>query len=181
MRWAVLYARSREVPASAAVVVVAVTLLGLPEGDLRLSAFAAAVGVAALALGLGAHDVALDRGAAFGWPPRRAAHLLLGGLFVGGLLLTVGPDVADHAVVWRNVAGLGGLAALGALLFGSRTAWALPVTWTGATLVVPSGDLWFEELLSWPVQPAGTTSATTTALVLGVTGLLAGTARTTRR
>ncbi|XVS63767.1 hypothetical protein ACQPYE_36825 [Actinosynnema sp. CA-299493] len=179
-RWLLLHARARQVPLTAAAVVAAVgavAALAQADGGPRLAAFGAAVGVAAVATGLGGHDPALDRTAAFGWPPRRAAHLLLGGAFVAALLLAVGrvaDPIATDAFLLRDVIGLGGLAALGALLFGPRAAWALPVGWTGVTLVVPPvDDHWLSRLLTWPVQPAGTTSATTTAVVLGCAGLLA--------
>ncbi|KOX21976.1 hypothetical protein ADK67_25145 [Saccharothrix sp. NRRL B-16348] len=175
-----LHARSRRIPVTAAAItagVGALAALAQRDGDPRLAAFAAAVGVAAVATGLGGHDLALDRTAAFGWPPRRAAHLLLGGTFVAALLLAVGlvaDPIATDAFVLRDVVGLGGLVALGALLFGPRTAWALPVGWTGVTLVVPTADdHWLSRLLTWPVQPTTTTSATVTAVVLGCTGLLA--------
>lgn len=182
-----LYARSRGLPAAAAVVVVGVALLGWlaqPGGSPRLAAFAVAIAVAAVAVGLGGHDLHLDRTAAFGWPPRRAAHLLLAGAAVTGLLLAVGlvaDPLADRDLVLRDVVGLGGVAALGAVLLGSRAAWALPVAWTGLTLVVPAGEEWHEQLLSWPVQPPGTTAATVAALVSGGVGLLAYTALGCRR
>ncbi|ONI83804.1 hypothetical protein ALI22I_35760 [Saccharothrix sp. ALI-22-I] len=179
-RWLFLYARARQIPVSAAVVVAGVAALAAlapPDGSPQLAAFAAAIGVAALATGLGGHDLALDRTAAFGWPPRRAAHLLVGGTVTAALLLAVdtfADPIAPDALVLRDVAGLGGLAALGALLFGSRAAWTLPIGWAGVTLVIPPGhDHWLSRLLSWPVQPADTTSATITAVVLGCTGLLA--------
>ncbi|QQQ75781.1 hypothetical protein IOD16_32695 [Saccharothrix sp. 6-C] len=179
-RWVALYARSRGVPVSAAVVAVGVAALAAlaeTDGSPRLAAFGAALGVAAVSTGLDGHDRALDRTAAFGWPPRRAAHLLLGGAFVVALLLAAGrvtAPIAPDALVVRDVVGLGGSAALGALLLGARAAWALPIGWTGVTLVVPSfDDHWLSRLLTWPVQPAGTTSATVTAVVLGCTGLLA--------
>ena len=179
-RWLLLYARSRRIPVTAAAITVgvgALAALAQPGGSPQLAALGAAIGVAAVAVGLGGHDLALDRTAAFGWPPRRAAHLLLGGAFVAALLLAVGrvaDPVATDAFLLRDVVGLGGLVALGALLFGPRAAWALPVGWTGATLVVPPGDdHWLSRLLTWPVQPTTTTSATVTAVVLGCTGLLA--------
>ncbi|MCE6999434.1 hypothetical protein LZG04_32180 [Saccharothrix sp. S26] len=179
-RWVLLYARARHVPVSAAAAAVGVGGLGAlaqPGGSPQSAAFGAALGMAAVATGLGGHDRALDRTAAFGWPPRRAAHLLLGGTVVAALLLAVGlvaDPLAPDAFLLRDVAGLGGLAALGALWFGSRTACVLPLGWAGVTLVVPPGDDdWLTRLLTWPVQPAGTTSATVTAVVLGGAGLLA--------
>jgi len=175
----VLYARARQVPVSVLLVVVAVAGLGWlawPGGSPQFGAFGAAVGVAVVAAGLGGHDLALERTAAFGWPPRRAGHLVVGGAVVAVLLLAVGrvgePLAADAFLV-RDVVGLGGLAALGAVVFGARAAWALPVGWAGVTLVVPAADEhWVSRLLTWPVQPEGTTSATVTAVVLGCTGLL---------
>lgn len=179
-RWLVLHTRARQVPASAGAVVVGVAALAAlaqPDGSPQLAAFGAALGVAAVATGLGGHDLALDRTAAFGWPPRRAAHLLLGGAVVAALLLAVGlvaDPIAPDAFVLRDVLGLGGLAALGAVLFGARAAWAPPIGWSGVTLVVPPGDdHWLSRLLTWPVQPTSTTSATITAVVLGCAGLLA--------
>lgn len=179
-RWLTLHVRARQVPASASAVVVgvaAIAALAQPGGSPQLAAFGAALGVAAVATGLGGHDLALDRTAAFGWPPRRAAHLVLGGAFVAALLLAVGrvaDPIAPDAFVLRDVTGLGGLAALGAVFFGARAAWALPIGWTAATLVIPPADgHWLSRLLSWPVQPTGTTSATVTAVVLACTGLLA--------
>ncbi|WP_367135160.1 hypothetical protein [Saccharothrix sp. HUAS TT1] len=179
-RWVLLYVRSRGVLGSFATVVVGVVGVAAfagADGSPQLAAFGAALGVAAVATGLGGQDLALDRTAAFGWPPRRAAHLLLGGAVVAALLLAAGrvaDPIAPDAFVLRDVVGLGGLAALGALVLGARAAWALPVGWTGVTLVVPPGaDHWLDRLLTWPVQPTGTTSATVTAVVLGCTGLLA--------
>jgi hypothetical protein len=159
------------------VAVAALAVLAQPGGSPQFAAIGAAIGVAAAATGLGGPDLALDRTAAFGWPPRRAGHLLLAGAFVAALLLAVGrvaDPIAPDAFVLRDVAGLGGLAALGAVLFGAGAAWALPVGWAGVTLVVPPGeDHWLARLLTWPVQPTGTASATATAVVLGGTGLLA--------
>jgi hypothetical protein len=187
-RWLILYARARQIPVSAAAVAVGVGVLAVlaqPDGSPQLAAFAAAIGVAALATGLSGHDLALDRTAAFGWPPRRAAHLLLGGTFVTALLLAAGKiadPLAPDAFVLRDVVGLGGLAAWGALLLGARAAWALPIGWTGGTLVIPPGDdHWLSDLLTWPVQPDDTTAATVTAIVLGCTGLLAYSAFGCRR
>ncbi|MFD0199514.1 MULTISPECIES: hypothetical protein [Saccharothrix] len=171
-RWLLLYARSRQVPASAAAVVTGLAALASLDGGPHVAAFGAALGTAAVATGFGGHDLALDRTAAFGWPPRRAAHLLLGGAVVTALLLATGP-VAGDAFVLRDVVGLGGLAALAAVVLGARAAWTLPVGWTGVTLVIPPADDHWLSLLTWPVQPTSTTSATVTAVVLGCTGLLA--------
>ena len=89
MRWLTLYARSRQVPASlAAVVLSAVAVWALARngsggpGDPRLPVLVLAAGATAASIGLGGQDLALDRTAAIRWVPRRAAHVLLVGAVV---------------------------------------------------------------------------------------------------
>ncbi|GAA2346117.1 hypothetical protein SVIO_004590 [Streptomyces violaceusniger] len=82
VRWLTLYARSRQVPASlAAVVISTVTVWAFARGgsggpgDPRLPALALAAGAMALSTGLSGQDLALDRTAAIRWAPRRAVHV----------------------------------------------------------------------------------------------------------
>ena len=131
VRWLTLYARSRQVPASLAAVVisaVAVWALVARDGgggpaDPRLPVFVLVAGVTAASAGLGGQDLALDRTAAIRWRPRRAAHVLLIGMVVCAVLLAVqamgGQDLATTAFVVRDSAGLMGLAALGAVVCGA--------------------------------------------------------------
>ena len=71
----------------------------------------------------------------------------------------------------RNTIGLTGLAALGASMLGGGLAWCLPMTWTTvAVTVAVSAREPGAALLTWPVQPAGTTAATVAAIVLGAGG-----------
>ncbi|NBH11596.1 hypothetical protein GTY80_51195, partial [Amycolatopsis sp. SID8362] len=80
MRWAALYARSRQLPAAAAALL-AVTLglwfLGRGSWNLILVAVTLTAGIAVAAIGLSGQDADLDRAAALPWPPRRFAHLAL--------------------------------------------------------------------------------------------------------
>ena len=147
MRWLTLYARSRQVPASfAAVVISTVAVWALARdgsggpGDPRLSALVLAAGAMAASIGLGGQDVALDRTAAIRWVPRRAAHVLLIGTVVGAALpavQTMGEDLATTAFVVRDSAGLMGLVAVGATVFGAQYAWTLPMAWLSFSLFAP--------------------------------------------
>ncbi|MFD9323405.1 hypothetical protein ACFWDQ_38155 [Streptomyces sp. NPDC060053] len=187
MRWLTLYARSRQVPASlAAVVISAVAVWALARddgggpGDPRLPVLVLATGAMAASIGLSGQDLALDRTAAIRWVPRRAAHVLLCGAVVGTVLLTVqamGGDMATTAFVVRDSAGLMGLVALGAALWGGQYAWTLPFAWlsfsffapppTSAPTRVPM------QVASWMLLPPGTAAGTWTALVLAVAGTVA--------
>ncbi|MEV6975043.1 hypothetical protein [Kitasatospora sp. NPDC093806] len=180
MRGLLLYARSRQVPASAAVVaLVALALWALnrdpgerPTG-LGLAVLVLTANVAAAAIGLGGQDTALERTAAIRWAPRRAAHVLLIGAAAGAALLAVqaaGPEFAPTAVVLRDSAGLVGLAALGAALCGAAYGWALSTGWLAFNLLVPTPAGTVGQVTNWMIAPSGTTAATTTALVLLVTG-----------
>lgn len=183
MRWLTLYARSRQVPASfAAVVISAVAVWALARdggggpGDPRLSALVLAAGVTAASIGLGGQDVALERTAAIRWVPRRAAHVLLIGTVVGAVLLavqTMGEDLATTAFVVRDSAGLMGLVAVGATVFGAQYAWTLPISWLSFSLFAPPSTNTPTQVATWMLLPPGTTAGTWTALVLTVAGTAA--------
>ncbi|WP_180687390.1 hypothetical protein [Streptomyces gossypiisoli] len=183
MRWLTLYARSRQVPASlAAVAISAATVWALARdgndgpGDPRLPALVLAAGATAASIGLGGQDLALDRTAAIRWVPRRAAHVLLIGTVVGAVLLavqTMGEDLATTAFVVRDSAGLMGLVAVGATVFGAQYAWTLPISWLALSLFAPPPTSTPTEVATWMLLPPGTTAATWTALALAVTGTAA--------
>ncbi|MGV9251118.1 hypothetical protein [Streptomyces sp. NPDC003697] len=181
MRWLMLYARSRQVPASLATVLIsAVGVWALTRdgsaahGGSQLPAVVLTTGAMALSVGLGGQDLDLDRGAAIRWAPRRAAHVLFGGAIVGTVLLTVqavGQDLATTAFVARDCAGLAGLAAFGAAVAGGRYAWAFPFTWLAfASLAPPSATSVPGKVATWMLLPTGTPAATWTALCLAVVG-----------
>jgi hypothetical protein len=130
----------------------------------------------AVSVGLGGQDLALDRTAAIRWIPRRAAHVLLAGAAVAGVLLTVqtmGVSMATTAFVVRNSAGLMGLVALGAALSGSQYAWTLPFAWLSFVFFAPPPTSVPMQAVMWMLLPPGTTAATWTALVLAVAGTTA--------
>ncbi|MFF0296692.1 hypothetical protein ACFYST_23275 [Kitasatospora sp. NPDC004614] len=180
MNWLVLYARSRQVPLSAAVVAaVALSVWALvdaaPAGaeDRGTTALVLTANVLAAVVGLGGQDAVLDRTAAIRWAPRRAAHVLLIGAAAGAAVLAVqavGPELASVSVVVRDSAGLAGLAALGAACWGTTYAWALPTGWLAFTMLVPPLGGVPGRVGMWLIQPAGTTAATVTASALLVVG-----------
>ncbi|MPY52866.1 hypothetical protein [Streptomyces acidicola] len=183
MRWLTLYARSRQVPASlAAVVISAVAVWALARnggegpGDPRLPVLFLATGAMAASIGLSGQDLALDRTAAIRWVPRRAAHVLLAGAVVAAVLLTMqtmGEDMATTAFVVRDSAGLMGLVALGAALSGGQYAWTLPFAWLSFSFFAPPPTSAPTQVAAWMLLPPGTEAGTWTALVLTVAGTVA--------
>jgi hypothetical protein len=191
VRWLTLYARSRQVPASlAAVVISAVAVWALARdggewpGDPRLPVLVLATGAMAASIGLSGQDLALDRTAAIRWVPRRAAHVLLAGAVLGTVLLTVqamGEDMATTAFVVRDSAGLMGLVALGAALSGGQYAWTLPFAWLSFSFLAPPPTSVPMQVATWLLLPPGTAAGTWTALVLTVAGTAAYTVAGPRR
>ncbi len=184
MRWLILYIRSREVPAAtgAAVAGTAVfwalgQLVADPAIRLNLAVLATVLVTGTIAPGLAGVDPALDRTAAIAWPPRRATHLVAATVAVAAVLAAstvVGRPLATAEVIVRGAVGFGGLAGLSVVVLGTGRAWLVPVSWTAMVLVGGlSGGAWYTKVLTWMVQPAGTTSATLTALALAVAGTIA--------
>jgi hypothetical protein len=140
-----LYARSRRAAATTGAFLASAALLGVVAAadgtaEPRLTVLAVAAAVAAAAPGLGGQDAALDRTAAIRWAPLRAAHVLLIAAAVTLVLLaaqTAAREPVTAAFLLRDAAGLTGLAALGAVLFGAAYAWTPAVGWPAATLFVP--------------------------------------------
>ncbi|BFV56836.1 hypothetical protein KCMC57_up19400 [Kitasatospora sp. CMC57] len=182
MNWLTLYARSRQVPVSAALVaLVALTVWFLNEGSAAgPSAGPVAVlvltgNVAAATVGLAGQDVALDRTAAIRWAFRRALHVLLIGAFAGGALLAVqaaGPELLPTALVVRDSAGLAGLAALGVALGGTTYAWILPTGWLALTFFVPPLPGLAGEIGGWMVLSPATTVSGAIPWAMLATGTL---------
>lgn len=130
----------------------------------------------AASIGLSGQDLALDRTAAIRWVPRRAAHVLLAGAVVAAVLLMVqtwGESMATTVFVVRDSAGLMGLAALGAALWGGQYAWTLPFAWLSFTLFAPPPTSVPTRVAAWMMLPPGTAAGTWTALVLAVAGTAA--------
>ncbi|GAA3902031.1 hypothetical protein GCM10023084_63160 [Streptomyces lacrimifluminis] len=182
MRWLTLYARSRQIPASLAAVVIGAVAVwalardeGAGPGDPRLPVLVLATGAMAFSIGLGGQDLALDRTAAIRWMPRRAAHVLLAGAVIAAALLTLqaGAAMATTAFVVRDSAGLMGLVALGAALSGGQYAWTLPFAWLSFSFFAPPPTSVPLEVATWMLLPPGTAAGTWTALVLTVVGTVA--------
>ncbi|MFJ9696202.1 hypothetical protein [Kitasatospora sp. NPDC101183] len=182
MRWLVLYARSRQVPASsAAVAFVALAVLvlsrdGADSANLGIAVLVLTASVTAASVGLGGRDAVLERTAAIRWVPRRAAHTVLIGVVAGAVLSALqaaGAGLAPTEVVVRDSAGLAGLAALGAALCGAQLAWTLPTGWFALSLLVspPRGTM--GEVLNWMVFPPGTAASNATAWALAAAGTVA--------
>jgi hypothetical protein len=186
MRALTLYLRSRAVPATAAVVVgctVALWALGLaidhPLGRALAALLITLAATTAISRGLAGPDHDLDKTAAIAWPPRRAAHIIVAGAAVLGLLAAAalaGEPMVDTGQLLRNVAGLTGLVALGAVVFGAARAPLIPVVWTllvlGSAPEPPTRPT-HKVMLTWMVQPANTRTATVAAVTIAVAGSLA--------
>jgi hypothetical protein len=180
VRGLTLYARSRQVPASLAVLLASALVLWAvtrdADGDPRLPVLVLATGAMAASAGLGGHDLALDRTAAIRWAPRRAAHVLLAAVIVCAAPLVVGAlggGPAPLALAARDAAGLMGLAALGAALWGGQYAWTPPFTWLAYTLFAPPATGTPTRVATWLLSPPGTPSATWTAVTLTALGTTA--------
>jgi hypothetical protein len=187
MRWATLYARSRQAPAAFSALLVATAGVWFLARDswspipvmLTLTA-----GIALAAIGLSGQDPDMDRTAALPWPVRRFAHLALIGLAAGGAVLAVqelGTLIVDLSIILRDAAGLLGLAGLAATVAGGQYGWTLPLVWAGITPFVQKDGSTTSDIVAWMVQPPGTSAATWTALTLAVSGTAAYTAWGGRR
>jgi len=181
MRWAMLYARSRQVPV--AVLAVQLTTLGgwvlarAIGGGSSLAVVALLLAAGILALGLSGQEAALDTTAALRWPPRRAMHAVLIGVVTAASALgwqaVVGP-VAPAGVVLRTCAGLLGMVAITATAFGGQHGWTLPFGWFLVSFFAPHppDEAGASRALTWMVQPDHTPLATWTAVTLGVVGVV---------
>jgi len=182
-----LYLRSRRAPAALAVAVAgwaavwAAWPLLSSERDVEgpVVVLTVLLLVCAASATLGSPDVGLDRTAALRWPWRRLAHVLVaGGVVVGLLALTLatGARFGPFGVVARDVAGLVGLAALGAAVLGGDRAWFLPLGWTlpvVAGAVPDAGRAEVGRVLTWQLQEGHDRASAVTAAVLALAGAAA--------
>lgn len=189
MRLLLLYLRSRHVPMAIAGAVGVVAALWwidqLSDHRLteRLALLAVVAATVAAGPGLAGADVDLDRTAAIGWPPRRAVHLLaIGGAVIGIVTAAslTGDGFAPAGEVVRDTAGMVGLLALSAALFGAARAWLPPVVWALAALTgllqrwqPPPDQVTDHRMLTWMLHPADSAVAGWTAAGLAVAGVLA--------
>lgn len=159
MRWAVLYARSRQVPASLAALVVstaAVWFLARDSWSLLPVSLALTAAVAVTATGLSGQDPDLDRTAAIRWVPRRGLHLLLIGVLAADAVLLPQlwePEQVPVEIIARNAAGLLGLAGVSAVLFGGAFGWTLPLFSFAVAFFTPPGEDAGTQIATWLFQP----------------------------
>lgn len=187
MRWATLYARSRQVPAAFAGLLLATAGVWFLARDSWsptpvMLTLTAATALAAIALS--GQDPDLDRTAALPWPVRRFAHLALIGVAAAGAVLAVqqlGATTVDMSIILRDAAGLLGLTGLAATAAGGQFGWTLPLVWAAITPFVPDDGTTTSHIVAWMVQPAGSSAAAWTAVVLAVTGTAAYTVAGGRR
>jgi hypothetical protein len=186
MRWLVLYARSRGVPVALAVAVGAVAvawggwsyLSDAQTADARAITLTVMLGVSAFARTLSGPDDALDHTAAVRWPVRRFLHVIAVGAVIVGLLLPTlftGARFEPVGLVVRNTAGLLGLTALGAALFGVAVCWIAPMTWSLIAVLPlfdPSSRM-LPQIAAWLIQPPDTRVSMVCAVSLAVAGLIA--------
>jgi hypothetical protein len=178
----VLYLRSRRVPAAvlaAAASTATLWALWTAFSDARLisaelAAPAILLAVTAVGTTLGAADEELERTAAVRWWLRRGVHLTAALAVVTALLLITGVTDARFgpaAFVLRDAAGLLGLCALGATLFGVQRAWIAPLVWTLVTVALRlSGSSDRMQAVTWLIQPAGSRTAAVVAVLLAAGG-----------
>jgi hypothetical protein len=185
----VLYLRSRAVPASAAAVLgcaVALWALGLAidhrQGRALAALLVASAATTAIGHGLAGPDYDLDRTAAIAWPPRRAAHVVAAvATVIAALAATAlaGEQMTHAGQLARNVAGLTGLLALGAVVLGATQApllpliWTIPALWWAPPMAQPPTRPAYKVMLTWMVQPADARAATVAAVVLAAAGAAA--------
>ncbi|MBQ1026109.1 hypothetical protein [Micromonospora sp. C95] len=182
MRWLTLYLRCRGVPAAAGAAAAGVLVLWwlgqtAEEPRLRLAVALLSTLVATVAFGPGlvGADPALERTAPLPWPPRRAAHILAvmaAATLIAAAPALTGEPLATAALMIRNTAGIGGLLAVGAV-WGAQWAWLLPVGWTLVVILSgPASGHLYQEILTWMLQPAATTSAAACAATIAVVGVV---------
>jgi len=197
MRVLMLYLRSRAAPATAIAMLAcaaALWALGLaidnPQGRALTALLGALAATTAIGHGLAGPDHELDKTAAIAWPPRRAAHIILAGAAVLAALAATalaGEQMADAGQLARNVAGLTGLVALGAVVLGAAQAPLLPVLWTVLALWwappigVPPTRPAYKVMLTWMVQPPNARAATVAAVILATAGVVTYAALGSRR
>ena len=170
--------RARRIPAALLTAAAAIwglwalwTLISRPSAVPAPMAMAA-TGLAAIAAGttLAGSDTDLDSTGALPWSPCRALHLTFAGLIILGLLLSVAGTAHEYghaAGLARNCAGMLGLVSLGAATLGGARAWFYLVPWITIPPLLPTTtDSIIGQVITWPLQPAVSTAATATAVIL---------------
>ncbi|MGW1885172.1 hypothetical protein [Streptomyces sp. NPDC001970] len=187
MNLPVLYARSRALPVTLAVL--AATALAAAWCAWRLQAaegydhtarvpvvvLAPLLAASAVGTGLFTHSDELDRTAVRPWWARRVC-LVVGPTVLAGLLLALSvpghPDQFGAPAMVRNLLGAAGVTAAAAVLLGARLSW-LPMTAYLSTVYVsapqvPGGAA---AVWAWPMQPGPQGAAWAVALTTYAAGV----------
>ena len=183
MRWTVLYLKSRRAPSTLVAVLVSSVVVWLlaryfpdPAVGVELPPLALAVGAAVATGGLAGADPLLERTAAVDWRIRRLLHVLILAAVVVWAFQAIesvgGQQLLPISAALRDGAGLTGLAALGVAVIGVSLAWLFPVVWCAAAMMTPPSSLAVTQAITWLLQPTSSTTATITAIVLGLGGSL---------
>lgn len=123
-----------------------------------MSSLGLVLAVSGLGITLGAPDESLERTASINWPARRTGHLLAVFAVVALLPLlaqATGTRFEPISLVLRDLAGLIGITALGAALFGAAASWVLPLIWTLVAMMPLMGavrPVALQQILTWPIQ-----------------------------
>ena len=184
MRGLSLFLRARRAPMAIGTSVGVLVLMWVlwhlssdrPQAGLQMVVLSILLLVSALTMTLSGPDDELDETGAVPWPVRRALHLLIVLVLIGGLLLITqltGTRFGPMSLVLRDTAGLLGLSALSAAVIGTARAWFVPLAWTLAAILFPRGDNLLGTVLTWQAQEPPSTAADVTATVLALTGLIA--------
>ncbi|WP_405675807.1 hypothetical protein OG292_11035 [Streptomyces sp. NBC_01511] len=177
-----LYARSRAVPATLAVLVA--TALGAawaaqwlveqpgagPTARLPVVVLAPLFAAGVVGTGLFTHSAELERGAVRPWWPRRLAHLLLATALAAVLLALAVPghfDAYGASAMARNVVGSTGVAAASAVVLGARLSWLPMMVYTAVTYLWASGAAGGAAAAwAWATRPEDDVRAWLTALAV---------------
>ena len=127
--------------------------------------------VSLLGFALAGDDPALERTTPRAWPRWRAGELAACAVAaVVALLPTLLVEHQQAGATLRNLAGLGGLTALGAVAVGARLAWLAPTAsaFTGAA-IGSSSDGWLAAV-TWPIQAGDAGGALALAAALALAG-----------
>lgn len=188
-RLLVLHARARHVPAISAglgVLTLAIWALGNqlaheagqvdPANRMRGTVMASLIAAVLISTALAGADDELELSTRARWARLRSGLVLTLTLLASTLLALTGcwapEQFGAHALV-RGVIGEVGLVALSAAVVGVRASWvpALGVT-IAALSRGPADSGTVAAMLTWQVQPTDVRAAGTTALALGVAGLV---------
>ena len=143
----------------------------VPDAGMLVAVLAPLAAVSVIGFALGGDDPTLEGTTPQWWERWRAIELAVCAGFAVAAVAPTLLEADQHApAILRNLAGFGGLTALGATVLGARLAWVAPAA--SALLggaVGPRGEHWLAPL-TWPGLAGDSDSALTLAAALAVAG-----------